>query len=104
MKNVHNELGRAALGQECVQEAPVVFVIASVLGRTARKYGERAQRYMHIEAGHAAQNLLLQATALGLGAVPVGAFRDEQVEKLLKLADGEKTLYLVPVGWPAWQD
>lgn len=102
--NVRNELCRAALGQECVQEAPVVFVIAGVLERTARKYGERAQRYMHIEAGHVAQNLLLQATALGLGAVPVGAFRDEQVEKLLKLFDGEKALYLIPVGWPARQD
>lgn len=102
--NVRNELGRAALGQECVQEAPVVFVITGVLERTARQYGERSQRYVHIEAGHAAQNLLLQATAFGLGAVPVGAFRDAQVEKLLKLPNGEMALYLIPVGWPARQD
>jgi SagB-type dehydrogenase family enzyme len=98
--NIRNELCRAALGQECVQDAPAVFVIAGVLERTARKYGERSQRYVHIEAGHAAQNLLLQATALNLGAVPVGAFRDAQVEKLLKLPDDEKALYLIPVGRP----
>lgn len=102
--NVRNELCRAALGQESVTEAPVVFVIAGVVERTAWKYGERGLRYVHIEAGHAAQNLLLQATALGLGAVPVGAFRDEQVEKLLKLPNDQKALYLIPVGWPSQQD
>jgi SagB-type dehydrogenase family enzyme len=102
--NVRRELGGAALGQECVQDAPAVFVIAGVFERTASKYGERGQRYMHIEAGHAAQNLLLQATALNLGAVPVGAFRDEQVEKSLKLPKDQKALYLIPVGWPSRQD
>lgn len=96
--NVRNALSRAALGQECVQRAPAVFAIAGVFERTARKYGERTARYVHLEAGHAAQNLLLQATALGLGAVPVGAFHDEQVEKVLKLPNGEKALYLIPVG------
>jgi SagB-type dehydrogenase family enzyme len=98
--NVRNELCRAALGQECVKGAPAVFVIAGVFERTAWKYGERGQRYVHIEVGHAAQNLLLQATALGLGAVPVGAFHDEQVEKLLKLPRDQRVLYLIPVGWP----
>lgn len=99
--NVRNELGRAALGQECVKDAPAVFVITGVIERTARKYGERSQRYVAIEAGHAAENLLLQATALGLGAVPVGAFHDEQIENLLKLPNGEKVLYLIPVGRPS---
>jgi SagB-type dehydrogenase family enzyme len=99
--NVRNELAGAVLGQESVKDAPAVFVIAGVFERTAWKYGERSQRYVHLEAGHAAQNLLLQATALGLGAVPVGAFRDEQVEKLLKLPKDQKALYLIPVGWPS---
>jgi SagB-type dehydrogenase family enzyme len=102
--NVRNELCRAALGQESVKAAPAVFVIAAVFERTAWKYGERSQRYVHIEAGHAAQNLLLQATGLGLGAVPVGAFHDEQVEKLLKLPKDQRALYLIPVGWPSLQD
>ncbi len=99
--NVRNELCRAALEQACVKAAPAVFVITGVFERTARKYGERAPRYVHLEAGHAAQNLLLQATALGLGAVPVGAFHDEQVEKVVKLPNGERILYLIPVGQSA---
>jgi SagB-type dehydrogenase family enzyme len=77
------------------------FVLPHQQARSTRwKYGERGQRYVYIEAGHAAQNLLLQATALGLGAVPVGAFHDEQVEKLLKLPKDQRVLYLIPVGWP----
>jgi SagB-type dehydrogenase family enzyme len=98
--NVRGELCRAALGQECVQDAPVVFVIAGVFERTMSKYGERGQRYVHMEVGHAAQNLLLQAAALGLGAVPVGAFNDARVMDVLQLPKEQKALYLIPVGWP----
>jgi SagB-type dehydrogenase family enzyme len=96
--DVHKEIWRAALRQESVREAPAVFVIAGVFERTTWKYGERGRQYVYLEAGHAAQNLLLQATALGLGAVPVGAFLDEQVEKFLKLPANQRALYLLPVG------
>jgi len=93
-------LGDAAVRQRPVYEAPAVFVIAGVYERTAAKYGQRAQRYVHLEAGHAAQNLLLQAAALGLGAVPIGAFHDEQVRAVLGLGADETPLYLIPVGAP----
>lgn len=92
---------RAALGQEAVGGAPAVFVIAAVYRRTAVKYGaERATRYVHLEAGHAAQNLLLQATALGLGAVPVGAFDDGALARALGLPADHVPVYLIPVGAP----
>jgi SagB-type dehydrogenase family enzyme len=94
-------LHRAALEQTWVLEAPAVFVITAVPERTAERYGDRAERYVALEAGHAAQNLLLQATALGLGAVPVGAFGDDEVAGSLGLADGEHPIYLIPVGHPA---
>jgi SagB-type dehydrogenase family enzyme len=91
----------AALRQEAVLEAPAVFVIAAEYERTAAKYGrERTPRYVHLEAGHAAQNLLLQAEALGLGAVPIGAFIDEQVKEALALPKSFQPLYLIPVGRP----
>ncbi len=96
--NMTGPLASAALGQECVRGAPAVFVIAAVYERTARKYGTRAERYVKIEAGHAAQNLLLQAVSLGLGAVPVGAFHDDQVKKTLLLPADQEPLYLLPVG------
>ncbi len=99
--DVRPALQRAALGQSAVGDAAVVFVVAAVYARTASKYGsERGARYVHIEVGHAAENLLLQAAALGLGAVPVGAFDDRAVQQALNLPDDQEPLYLIPVGRP----
>jgi len=92
------ELAEAALGQEWVKEGAVSIVFTAVYERTTVKYGDRGVRYVHIEAGHAAQNLCLQATALGLGAVTVGAFHDEEVSQLLNLPADEQPLYVIPVG------
>jgi len=92
-------LYQASLEQEPVRQAPAVFVLTAVYARTAQKYGEeRSPRYVHMEAGHAAQNLLLEATALGLGAVPIGAFHDQQVQEALGLGGDHQPLYLIPVG------
>jgi len=91
-------LSAAAWGQGWLRRAAAVVAIAAVFERTTARYGKRGERYVHIEAGHAAQNLLLQAAALGLGAAPVGAFSDTLVSRLLRLADGETPLYLIPVG------
>ncbi|ODA44318.1 hypothetical protein THER_0942 [Thermodesulfovibrio sp. N1] len=92
------ELSNVALGQPWVKNASVNFIIVAVYERTTRKYGDRGIRYVHIEVGHAAQNLLLQATALRLGAVPVGAFNDNEVKKVIGLRDNEQPLYIIPVG------
>lgn len=94
------DVARAALGQECVERAAAVLTFAAVEERTARKYGKRSERYVPIEVGHAAQNVLLQATALGLGAVVVGAFDDRALQGTLGLQQEETPLYLVPVGKP----
>lgn len=91
-------LAAAAWGQGWLRRAAAVVAIAAVFERTTARYGKRGERYVHMEAGHAAQNLLLQATALGLGAAPVGAFSDTLVSRLLRLPDGESPLYLIPVG------
>lgn len=99
-RDVRGVIARSALGQEAVREAPLVIVVAAVYERTSGKYGGRAERYVHMEAGHAAQNVLLQATALGLGAVPVGAFDDGALARALALGDRERPLYLIPVGRP----
>ena len=94
------KLKAAALGQPWVAQAPATFVIAADVSRTAKKYGGRAERYVLMEVGHAAQNLLLQATAMGLGAVPVGAFHDKQVAEALSLPKAHAPMYLIPVGVP----
>ena len=89
------------LEQDALRDAPAVFLIAGVYARTAAKYGERAPQYVHLEAGHAAQNLLLQAVALGLGGVPIGAFYDEELQSALSLPENHVPLYLLAVGYPA---
>jgi SagB-type dehydrogenase family enzyme len=94
-------LAAAALDQLWVADAAIVVVITAVFARTEQRYGDRAERYVHLEAGHAAQNVLLQAVALDLGAVPVGAFRDEEVQEVLGLPGDHEPLYLIPVGRPA---
>ncbi len=94
------KLWEVGFWQDAIKEAPVVFVIAAVYERTSVAYGARAERYVQLEAGHAAQNLLLQAVALSLGGVPIGAFYDEGVREVLSLPADHKPLYLIPVGHP----
>jgi SagB-type dehydrogenase family enzyme len=94
------DVAKAALDQAWVAEAPAIVVLAAVYERTARKYRERTARYVHIEAGHAAQNVYLQATALGLGTTLVGAFRDPELIRVLGLPANAKPVALLPVGKP----
>ncbi len=95
-----DDLARAALGQGWMAQAPAILAITGVVARTALKYGRRAERYVFMEAGHAAQNVYLQAQTEGLGTTAVGAFRDTAVRALLGLSDQEDPLYLMPVGAP----
>jgi SagB-type dehydrogenase family enzyme len=91
-------LAQAAYMQTWLSEAPVVFVFSADYKRTSKKYGKRAKRYVHMEVGHAGQNLFLQAQDLGLGSVVVGAFFDEEVADLLQLPSEFSPLALMPVG------
>lgn len=91
-------LAAAALGQECVALAPATIAVTCRPAVLAPRYGRRSERYCTLEAGHVAQNVLLMATALGLGAVPVGAFDDAAVRAELRLGPEHLVLYLIPVG------
>ncbi|HOE14805.1 MAG TPA: SagB/ThcOx family dehydrogenase [Candidatus Saccharicenans sp.] len=95
--DLRTALSAAALGQDTLLKAPATLVVAAVFERTRARYGAKAERYVHMEAGHVGENIMLQATALGLGTVPVGAFVDSEVKKLLGIK--EEPLYLFPVGW-----
>lgn len=92
-----NELENAALGQDQISTAAVDIVITSVYKKLSWKYEDRSVRYAHMEVGHAAQNVLLQAQSLGLGVCPIGAFNDENVKKVLKLKE-EEPVYILTVG------
>jgi SagB-type dehydrogenase family enzyme len=95
----HREkLSAAALGQGCVREAPAVIILTGISSRITGKYGQRGIQYMMMEAGHAAQNVCLQAVTRQIGVVPVGAFKENQVRNILKLDNSELPLYLLPLG------
>lgn len=91
-------LASAALQQDFISAAPASLILAADYARTTRRYGDRGHRYVHMEIGHATQNIHLQATALGLGSVAVGAFHDDRVRTLL--ATDYTPLMIVPVGFP----
>lgn len=91
-------LAEAAVGQSWVEQGAAVLVFVGIYERTTAKYGSRGRQYVHMEAGHAAQNVYLQATALDLGTVAVGAFDDAAVQRVIGLGADEVPLYLMPVG------
>lgn len=96
--DVRKDLAEAALQQTSISDGAIDIVIAAVYERTTVKYGERGIRYVHMEAGHAAQNVALQSTALELGTVTIGAFYDERVKAVLGMEQDETPLYIMPVG------
>jgi SagB-type dehydrogenase family enzyme len=96
--DLRSPLRAAAWDQPCIGQGAVVIAISAVYARTTGKYGARGERYVHIEAGHAAQNVSLQAAALGLGTTVVGAFDDAAVAEILGLDPSESPLLLLPVG------
>jgi len=94
------DLARASLDQGFIAEAPIDIVICAIYPRTSYTYGRRGERYVHMEVGHVGENIHLQALALGLATVEVGAFDDKEVENLLGLEEQIKPLYIMPIGKP----
>jgi len=97
--DIRKKLKEICLGQQWVEDAPVDIIITGIYERTTIKYGDRGIRYVYLEAGTACQNILLQAVSLGLGAVPVGAFRDNQIQEILNLSKDETPLFVIPIGY-----
>lgn len=95
-KDVRKPLCKASLEQEMIEEAPVNFIIAADYSRTTNFYGQRGIRYVHMEVGHIGQNLSLQAVALNIGTVMIGAFDDKKVKEILQIE--EDPLYIIPAG------
>jgi len=93
-------LSSTAYGQGGIANAPAIIIITGVYSRTQNRYGDRGIQFVHMEAGHAGQNLYLQAQALDLGMVLIGGFSNKDAQKILKLPADQEVLYLIPVGHP----
>lgn len=104
LKDDRLELAKSCYSQPWVAKAQVSIVLCAVPERTSARYGDRAMRYILLEAGHAAQNILLEASAMDLGGVPIGAFDDKKVSALLGLDTVKENtipLYIISIGVPA---
>ena len=97
--DIGRELATASLHQDFIYEAPLNIIICAIFSRTCNRYGDRGIRYVFIEVGHCAQNIHLEAVALGLGSVPIGAYNDKKVRKVLNLPDKIEPLYIIPIGY-----
>lgn len=96
-----SELADAAIGQDSLRQASAVLIFNAAYRRTTAKYGRQAIRYVDMEVGHAAQNVSLQATALGLGTVPIGAFDGQRIQHILTSPGEEESVYLYVIGYSA---
>ena len=94
--DIRKNLSEAALGQKCVQDGAIDIVFSAVYRKTTSKYQDRGIRYVHMEVGHAAQNVYLMSVSLDLGAVVLGAFDDNRVKEIMKI--DEDPLYIMPIG------
>jgi len=93
------DLAKASLNQMFIHEAPLNVIICADFDRTCNYYGKRGERYVYIEIGHCAQNIELEAVVLGLGSVPIGAFYDDEVKKVLDLPKNIDPIYIIPIGY-----
>jgi SagB-type dehydrogenase family enzyme len=94
------KLSHAALSQTAISHAPLNIIITAIYERTMVKYGERGIQYTHIEVGHVAENIQLQAVSLDLGSVTIGAFYEDKVKEVLGCSEEEVPLYIIPIGRP----
>ncbi len=93
------ECARAALGQEMCAEAALLLIWTAVVGRSARKYAQRAYRYIYLDAGHLAQNVALACVALDLGCCMIGALFDDELNAILGVDGRDETvLYMAAIG------
>jgi SagB-type dehydrogenase family enzyme len=100
-KDLREDLYNIAYPREMIRVAPASLVYAAVEGKVKERYGERGrQRYIPMDIGHSAQNVYLQAEALGLGTCAIGAFDDDGIIQVLGLPVEEIPMYVMPVGYP----
>ena len=102
-QDIRNGLATAASGQESIAGAGCNIIVAGSVRKLTDQYKDKARTYMHMEAGHVAQNIQLQAVCLNLGSVTVGGFNTKEVRKVCNLTRGLEPLYIICVGYPAGQ-
>ncbi|MGF1498361.1 MAG: SagB/ThcOx family dehydrogenase [Elainellaceae cyanobacterium] len=100
-KNFRRELHFLCLGQELGRDAAALVFHTADLGKAVAKYGDRAYRYLHMDAGHLGQRMNLAAIRMGLGVSGIAGFFDDEVNEVLGIPTDEAVLYITTLGRPA---
>ena len=95
--DLRQKIAAAALGQGMCASASAVFVWSAVFERCKWKYGQRAYRYIYLDAGHIAENLALAAVSLNLGSCEIGALYDNQANAVIGVDGGEESVICMAV-------
>jgi protease I len=99
--DLRGKISAVAAQQKAIAAAPCDIIIAGAIKKLAPKFSNKSRRFMMIEAGHVAQNILLQAVSLNLVAVPLGGYETPNVAAACNLPEGLEPVYIVAVGYPA---
>ena len=99
-ENICKDLTEESWNQAFIEEAYLNILICADYSRTTQRYGERGIRYVYMEVGHCAQNIHLEVISLGLVSVPIGAFQDQNIKKVMRLTTNIDPLYIIPIGYP----
>ena len=97
-EDLRSKLTKAAFDQWFMSEAELFIVVSGVIAKTSKRYGDRAHRYVAMEAGAATQNILLETVSLDFGAVAVGSFEDDEVNRVIKQTKESTPFSIVAVG------
>jgi SagB-type dehydrogenase family enzyme len=101
-RDIREDIYNLSYPREMILNAPASLIYTAIERRVRERYGERGRlRYIPMDIGHSAQNVYLQAEAMGLGTCAVGAFDDDGLVSVLGLPAGEIPMYIMPVGIPA---
>ena len=96
-----SQIEAAAMGQQVCSQAAVIIIWTAIIERCRTKYGQRAYRYIYLDAGHIAENLALAVVSLGLGSCPVAAVYYDEVNSIIDVdGEGESVIYITAAGWP----
>ncbi len=96
--DLRKQLSNAALNQIWISDASALIIFTANYKKTAQRYGDQAEKYVHMEIGHAAENVYLQAVSLNVGTVVIGAFNENKVKSILDLPEELTPLYIMPIG------
>ncbi len=100
-KDFREELGYLCLGQELGKDAAAMVFHTADLAQAIALHGDRAYRYLHLDAGHLGQRLNLAAIRLGLGVSGIGGFFDDLVNEVLGIPEDEAVIYITALGRPS---